>query len=47
MMMLGLTPSGDAYTLKQYEWMLGEAGFAQSEIKQVPQSPQQLLVSTK
>jgi hypothetical protein len=47
MMMLGLTPAGDAYTMKQYERMLSEAGFTQSEMKQVPQSPQQLLVSTK
>ena len=47
MMMLGLTPSGDAHTRKQYEWMLSEAGFAQNEMRQVPQSPQQLLVSTK
>ena len=47
MMMLGLTPAGDAYTMQQYERMLREAGFRQSEMKQVPQSPQQLLVSTK
>jgi ubiquinone/menaquinone biosynthesis C-methylase UbiE len=47
MMMLGLTPAGDAHTMKQYERMLSEAGFAQSEMKQVPRSPQQLLVSTK
>jgi len=47
MLMLGLTPAGDAYTMKQHERMLREAGFTKSEMKQVPQSPQQLLVSTK
>lgn len=47
MMMLGLTPAGDAYTAKQHERMLSEAGFTQSEMKLVPQSPHQLLVITK
>jgi ubiquinone/menaquinone biosynthesis C-methylase UbiE len=46
-LMLGLTPAGDAYTMKQLEAMLRQAGFNQNEMKEVPQSPQQLIVSTK
>jgi ubiquinone/menaquinone biosynthesis C-methylase UbiE len=47
LMMLGTTPAGDAYTMKEFESMLGEAGFEQNRLEQVPQSPQQLIVSTK
>ena len=47
MMMLGATGAGDAYTLKQYERMLGEAGFTQNELRQVPNSPEQLIISAK
>jgi ubiquinone/menaquinone biosynthesis C-methylase UbiE len=47
LMMLGLTPAGDAYTMEQFETMLGRAGFTQNRLNQVPQSPQQLIVSTK
>jgi ubiquinone/menaquinone biosynthesis C-methylase UbiE len=47
MMMLGLTPAGDAYTKSDLERMLAAAGFTQNELKQVPQSPQQLIISTK
>jgi hypothetical protein len=47
MMMLGLTPAGDAYTRKQHESMLRQAGFTTNEVKPVPQSPHQLIVSTK
>jgi ubiquinone/menaquinone biosynthesis C-methylase UbiE len=47
MMMLGLTPEGDAYTFEQLDRMLRRAGFARNELRQVPQSPQQLIVSEK
>jgi ubiquinone/menaquinone biosynthesis C-methylase UbiE len=47
LMMLGLTAAGDAYTMKQHKRMLANAGFQSSELLQVPQSPQQLIVSTK
>lgn len=47
MMMLGATQAGDAYTMKQYERMLGQAGFTRNELKQVPHSPEQLIVSAK
>jgi hypothetical protein len=47
MMMLGTTPAGDAYTLKQYESMLGDTGFTRNEMKQVSHSPQQLIVSAR
>jgi len=47
MMMLGLTPAGDAYTKSDFETMMAAAGFTQNELKQVPQSPQQLIISTK
>ena len=47
LMMLGATQAGDAYTMKQYERMLGEAGFHKNEMKQVPHSPQQLIISAK
>jgi SAM-dependent methyltransferase len=45
LMMLGLTPAGDAYTLEEYERMFRSAGFARNEIIQVPRSPQQVIVS--
>jgi 2-polyprenyl-3-methyl-5-hydroxy-6-metoxy-1,4-benzoquinol methylase len=47
LMMLGTTPAGDAYTGNQWKDMLSEAGFARNRLEQVPQSPQQLIVSTK
>ena len=36
LMMLGLTPVGDAYTMQQFESMLGQAGFTQNRLNQVP-----------
>jgi ubiquinone/menaquinone biosynthesis C-methylase UbiE len=45
MTMLLNTPSGDAYTFAEYNAMLREAGFASNELHQVPNSPQQLIVS--
>ena len=45
--MLVSTPSGDAYTFKQYEEMFRRAGFAQTELHPIPQGPQQVLISYK
>jgi len=47
MMMLGNTPSGDAYTMAEYEQMLDAAGFGARELMDVPMSPQQLIVATR
>ncbi len=47
LMMLGLTPKGDAYTMEELEAMLIDSGFSHNELRQIPQSPQQLVVSTK
>lgn len=47
LMMLGLTPEGDAYTMRELEAMLVNSGFTRNEVLQVPRSPQQLIVSNK
>jgi ubiquinone/menaquinone biosynthesis C-methylase UbiE len=47
LMMLGLTPEGDAYTMQELDAMLLNGGFTHSELLQVPRSPQQVIVSTK
>jgi 2-polyprenyl-3-methyl-5-hydroxy-6-metoxy-1,4-benzoquinol methylase len=47
MMMLSGTPGGDAYTFVELERMFKNAGFAQSELHQLPASPQQLVISHK
>jgi ubiquinone/menaquinone biosynthesis C-methylase UbiE len=47
MMMLGSTPGGDAYTFPEFDSMFRNAGFAQSELHQLPASPQQLIISRK
>ena len=47
LMMLGLTPEGDAYTMQELEAMLVNSGFTHSELLQVPRSPQQVIVSTR
>jgi cyclopropane fatty-acyl-phospholipid synthase-like methyltransferase len=47
MMMLGSTPSGDAYTFAELEQMFKNAGFTESEAHQLPASPQQLVISSK
>ncbi|HEY3040276.1 MAG TPA: class I SAM-dependent methyltransferase [Pyrinomonadaceae bacterium] len=46
-MMLGGTPGGDAYTFPELERMLANAGFARSEMHQLPPSIQQVVVSYK
>lgn len=47
MVMLGSTPSGDAYTYRQLEEMLGNAGFANSEIHALQPSIQHVVISQK
>ena len=46
-MMLGGTPAGDAYTFPELERMFANAGFAGSEIYQLPPSIQQVVISQK
>lgn len=36
MMMLGMTPAGDAYTFREYERMFRNAGFSSNEIRPLP-----------
>jgi ubiquinone/menaquinone biosynthesis C-methylase UbiE len=45
LVMLGTTPSGDAYTFKEFDAMFREAGFARSEAHPAP--PQTIIVSQK
>ena len=45
--MLATTPSGDAYTFAEYQEVFGAAGFAGSELVEIPDSPQRLVVSRK
>jgi hypothetical protein len=46
MMMLGLTPSGDAYTFREIAGMYAAAGFQHNELMEVPQSPESIVIST-
>lgn len=45
LMMLGTTERGDAYTFSEFERMFSEAGFARSELRQLPPTPEQLIIS--
>jgi SAM-dependent methyltransferase len=47
MMMLGSTPSGDAYTFAELERMAANAGFARSEIHPLPPTFSQAVISYK
>lgn len=47
LMMLGSTESGDAYTFRELEQMFANAGFARSEVHQLPPSIQQAVISEK
>lgn len=47
LIMLAGTDSGDAHTYSQYEKMFGNAGFEKTALYQVPEMPQQVLVSEK
>ena len=45
--MLGSTPAGDAYTFPELERMFSNAGFARSELHQLPPSIEQVVISQK
>jgi ubiquinone/menaquinone biosynthesis C-methylase UbiE len=47
LVMLGSTPSGDAYTFAEFEKMFADAGFSRSELHQLPPTPQQVIISHK
>src|SRR6266446_2166330 len=47
MMMLGSTPAGDAYTYAELETMFRNAGFARSEMHDLPPSIQRVVISHK
>lgn len=47
MIMLGSTPSGDAYTFAEYDRMFRNAGFASNEIRPLPPLPSSVIISTK
>jgi hypothetical protein len=47
MMMLGGTAGGDAYTFPELERMFKNAGFAESELQEIPRSPSRLVISRK
>ena len=47
MVMLGSTDKGDAYTLSEYDKMFRNAGFSKTTLHQIPDMPQQVLVSEK
>jgi len=47
MMMLGMTPAGDAYTFAELETMFRNAGFARSEMKELPPTIQRVVISYK
>src|SRR5712692_6140152 len=47
LMMLGTTPSGDAYTFSEYERMFRNAGFKASELHPLPPTPERIVISRK
>jgi len=47
MMMLGVTPSGDAYTFAELEQMFSNAGFARSELHELLPSIERVVISYK
>jgi ubiquinone/menaquinone biosynthesis C-methylase UbiE len=47
MMMLGTTPSGDAYTFSEFERMFGNAGFSSNELHPLPPTLEQVVISHK
>jgi ubiquinone/menaquinone biosynthesis C-methylase UbiE len=47
MMMLGMTPSGDAYTFAELEQMSRNAGFTRSELHELPPTIQRVIISQK
>ena len=47
MMMLGTTPTGDAYTFSELETMFRNAGFARNEMHELPPTIERVIVSYK
>ncbi|MDQ3819701.1 MAG: methyltransferase domain-containing protein [Acidobacteriota bacterium] len=47
MMMLGGTPSGDAYTFAELERMFRNAGFSESRLHDLEATPEQVIISSK
>jgi ubiquinone/menaquinone biosynthesis C-methylase UbiE len=47
MTMLGVTPSGDAYTFAELERMFRNAGFSRSELHELPPTVQRVVISHK
>jgi len=47
MMMLGTTPSGDAYTFSEYQQMFRRAGFSGTELHAPPPTAQHVIISHK
>ncbi len=47
LIMLGSTPSGDAYTFSELERMFRNAGFRSSELHALPPTPEQVVISHK
>jgi len=47
MMMLASTPSGDAFTFREFDQMFREAGFGESKIQNMPNSPEQLILTAR
>jgi 2-polyprenyl-3-methyl-5-hydroxy-6-metoxy-1,4-benzoquinol methylase len=45
MIMLSTTPSGDAYTFSEFEQMFRHAGFSRSEIRPLPPTFEQVIIS--
>lgn len=45
LVMLAMTPRGDAYTFSEYEGMFRRAGFARSELRDLPPSIQRVVIS--
>lgn len=47
LVMLGTTPSGDAYTFREFERMFNNAGFSGSKLYPLPPTIQQVVISDK
>src|SRR5207247_2528270 len=45
LVLLAITPGGDAYTFSEYEGMFRRAGFARSELRDLPPSIQRVVIS--
>ena len=46
-MMLGMTPSGDAYTFGELDQMFRNAGFSRSEMQDLPPTIERVVISYK